>query len=160
MSRLLPWIIVCPSVLLCRIVSMVMTLREWAQKSLSEEAERPDSFLERFRGPAHNDMQAAPSRFSHSRTGSDADNEIRRSRCRQEWKYIQNLLTHMTDTCKPMLRLFDFIPLRKRRCHVVVLSPSDDAYYHWLIVIGAAVFYNWTFLVVRSEVVTVPVQWF
>jgi len=31
----------------------------------------------------------------------------------------------------------------------VVLSPSDDAYYHWVIVIGAAVFYNWTLLVVR-----------
>lgn len=50
------------------------------------------------------------------------------------------------------------LSVRKRRCHVVILSPSDDAYYHWLIVIGAAVFYNWTFLVVRLEVVTVPVQ--
>lgn len=62
---------------------MVMTLREWAQKSLNEETERPDSFLERFRGPAHNDMQAPPSRFSHSCAGSDADNEMRRSRRRQ-----------------------------------------------------------------------------
>lgn len=63
-----------------RIVSMVMTLREWAQKSLVEETERPDSFLERFRGPAHMDIQAPPSRFSHTHTGSDADNEIRQSR--------------------------------------------------------------------------------
>ena len=59
---------------------MVMTLREWAQKSLAEETERPDSFLERFRGPAHMDIQAPPSRFSHSHTGSDADNDIRRTR--------------------------------------------------------------------------------
>lgn len=63
-----------------RIVSMVMTLREWAQKSLAEETERPDSFLERFRGPANMDIQAPPSRFSHSRTGSEADHEIRLSR--------------------------------------------------------------------------------
>lgn len=63
-----------------RIVSMVMTLREWAQKSLAEETERPDSFLERFRGPANMDIQAPPSRFSHSRTGSEADHEIRHSR--------------------------------------------------------------------------------
>lgn len=62
-----------------RIVNMVMTLREWAQKSLVEETERPDSFLERFRGPAHMDMQAPPSRFSHSHAGSNGDNE-RRSR--------------------------------------------------------------------------------
>uniref|UniRef100_A0A673CMQ3 Cyclic nucleotide gated channel subunit alpha 2 n=1 Tax=Sphaeramia orbicularis TaxID=375764 RepID=A0A673CMQ3_9TELE len=74
---------------------MVMTLREWAQKSLTEETERPDSFLERFRGPANTDMQAP-------------------------------------------------------KCQIVVLCPSDDAYYHWLIVIGAAVFYNFTLLVVRA----------
>lgn len=60
-----------------RIVSMVMTLREWAQKSLAEEMERPDSFLERFRGPANMDIQAPPSRFSH--IGSDTENEMRRS---------------------------------------------------------------------------------
>ncbi|XP_013886096.1 cyclic nucleotide-gated olfactory channel, partial [Austrofundulus limnaeus] len=33
---------------------------------------------------------------------------------------------------------------------VVVLSPSDNIYYQWLIVIGTAVFYNWTLLVVRA----------
>uniref|UniRef100_A0A672FAR9 Cyclic nucleotide gated channel subunit alpha 2 n=1 Tax=Salarias fasciatus TaxID=181472 RepID=A0A672FAR9_SALFA len=88
-----------------RIVGMVMTLREWAQKSLSEENERPDSFLERFRGPT-NDMPAPP------RQGPEKHAE------------------------------------RKRQCTIVVLSPSDDAYYYWLMVIGAAVFYNWTLLVV------------
>ncbi|XP_036933683.1 cyclic nucleotide-gated olfactory channel-like isoform X3 [Acanthopagrus latus] len=106
---------------LSRIVNMVMTLREWAQKSLNEETERPDSFLERFRGPANTDMQAPPSRFSHSRTGSDADNEARRSR------------------------------RSRRKCNIVVLSPSDDVYYHWLMVIGVAVFYNWTLLVVSIK---------
>uniref|UniRef100_A0A3P8X1T5 Cyclic nucleotide gated channel subunit alpha 2 n=1 Tax=Cynoglossus semilaevis TaxID=244447 RepID=A0A3P8X1T5_CYNSE len=45
-----------------RIVSLVINLRDWAQKSLVEEVERPDSFLERFRGPAHLDLRAAPSR--------------------------------------------------------------------------------------------------
>uniref|UniRef100_A0A8D3E917 Cyclic nucleotide-binding domain-containing protein n=1 Tax=Scophthalmus maximus TaxID=52904 RepID=A0A8D3E917_SCOMX len=105
---------------LSRIVSMVMTLREWAQKSLADETERPDSFLERFRGPAHMDTQGPPSRFSHSHAGSDADGENRRTR------------------------------RRRRKCNILVLSPSDDAYYHWLMVIGAAVFYNWTMLVVRA----------
>ncbi|XP_074530225.1 cyclic nucleotide-gated cation channel-like [Halichoeres trimaculatus] len=101
---------------LSRIVNMVMTLREWAQKSLTEETERPDSFLERFRGPT--DQQDPPSRFSH--TGSDGDNGIRRSR------------------------------YKRKKFSVVVLSPSDDVYYHWLLVIGAAAFYNWTLLVVRA----------
>ncbi|KAI1902709.1 hypothetical protein AGOR_G00018810 [Albula goreensis] len=47
---------------LSRLVSLVVTLREWAHKSLLEEEERPDSFLERFRGP---ELQAAPSRNSN-----------------------------------------------------------------------------------------------
>ncbi|XP_029917510.1 cyclic nucleotide-gated cation channel-like [Myripristis murdjan] len=102
---------------LSRLVGMVMTLREWAHKSLAEEAERPDSFLERFRGPAPVDQQAPHSRFSHTHTNSDTHNE--------------------TDQ-------------KRRRCNVLVLSPSDDVYYHWLMVIGAAVLYNWTFLVVRA----------
>ncbi|KAM3867381.1 cyclic nucleotide-gated cation channel-like [Diretmus argenteus] len=105
---------------LSRLVSVVMTLREWAHKSLAEEAERPDSFLERFRGPAPVDLQAPPSRFSHTHTDSDTDTEGRRVR------------------------------RTRRKCHVLVLSPSDNAYYHWLIVIGAAVLYNWTLLVVRA----------
>lgn len=37
----------------------------------------------------------------------------------------------------------------------MVFSPSDDAYYHWLMVIGAAVFYNWTLLVVRLGTIIV-----
>ncbi|KAF7651594.1 hypothetical protein LDENG_00108880 [Lucifuga dentata] len=103
-----------------RLVGMVMTLREWAQKSLVEETERPDSFLERFRGPTPMDMPAHPSRFSHTHPGSDVDAEGRRAR------------------------------RTKRKWNVLVLSPSDDAYYNWLMVIGAAVFYNWTLLVVRA----------
>lgn len=69
-----------PVLCFCRIVSMVMTLREWAQKSLAEGTERPDSFLERFRGPANTDLQAPPSRFSHTHTGSETENEVRHSR--------------------------------------------------------------------------------
>ncbi|NXY46646.1 CNGA2 protein, partial [Ceuthmochares aereus] len=34
-----------------RIVRLVMVLRDWASKSLHEEQQRPDPFLERFQGP-------------------------------------------------------------------------------------------------------------
>lgn len=36
---------------LLRIVRLVVILRDWANKSLREEQQRPDSFLERFHGP-------------------------------------------------------------------------------------------------------------
>lgn len=42
-------------------MSLVVRLREWAHRSLLEEEERPDSFLERFRGP---ELRTAPSRTS------------------------------------------------------------------------------------------------
>ncbi|XP_028816130.1 cyclic nucleotide gated channel subunit alpha 2a [Denticeps clupeoides] len=48
---------------LSRIVNMVVTLRDWAHKGLHEEQERPDSFLERFRGP---ELHIAPSRISNT----------------------------------------------------------------------------------------------
>ncbi|XP_048840678.1 cyclic nucleotide-gated cation channel-like isoform X3 [Brienomyrus brachyistius] len=48
---------------LSRLVSLVVILREWAHKSLLEEEQRPDSFLERFRGP---EIRTAPSRNSQT----------------------------------------------------------------------------------------------
>ncbi|XP_035266793.1 cyclic nucleotide-gated cation channel-like [Anguilla anguilla] len=61
-----------------RLVSMVITLREWAHKSLLEEEERPDSFLERFRGP---ELQVAPSRMSTNQgdaTGSNSNKQAKK----------------------------------------------------------------------------------
>uniref|UniRef100_A0A3B4A5B8 Cyclic nucleotide-binding domain-containing protein n=1 Tax=Periophthalmus magnuspinnatus TaxID=409849 RepID=A0A3B4A5B8_9GOBI len=46
-----------------RLVNLVVRLREWAHRSLLEEEERPDSFLERFRGP---ELRTAPSRSSNN----------------------------------------------------------------------------------------------
>lgn len=37
--------------LISRIVRLVGIIREWANKNFREEEPRPDSFLERFRGP-------------------------------------------------------------------------------------------------------------
>ncbi|MBN3322974.1 CNGA2 protein, partial [Atractosteus spatula] len=51
-----------------RLVRLVVTLREWAHKSLLEEEERPDSFLERFRGP---ELRAPPSRVSNTQPGQN-----------------------------------------------------------------------------------------
>ncbi|XP_057204807.1 cyclic nucleotide gated channel subunit alpha 2a isoform X1 [Triplophysa rosa] len=60
---------------LSRLVSMVVTLRDWAHKSLQEEQERPDSFLERFRGP---ELQIAPSRISINRPDAhDGNNSFK-----------------------------------------------------------------------------------
>ncbi|XP_053297291.1 cyclic nucleotide gated channel subunit alpha 2b [Pleuronectes platessa] len=53
-----------------RLVSLVVRLREWAHRSMVEE-ERPDSFLERFRGP---EMRTAPSRISNTQPDANGNN--------------------------------------------------------------------------------------
>ncbi len=60
------------SILSCvaRLVSLVVILRDWAHRSLIEEEERPDSFLERFRGP---EVQAPPSRRSNNQPDANGN---------------------------------------------------------------------------------------
>ncbi|XP_074963101.1 cyclic nucleotide-gated channel alpha-2 isoform X1 [Phalacrocorax aristotelis] len=52
---------------LARIVRLVLVLRNWASKSLHEEQQRPDPFLERFQGP---ELQAVA-----AGAGSDLEDE-------------------------------------------------------------------------------------
>lgn len=61
-----------PLVCVCvRLVSLVVRLREWAHRSLLEEEERPDSFMERFRGP---ELRMAPSRISNTQPDANGNN--------------------------------------------------------------------------------------
>ncbi|KAM5145379.1 cyclic nucleotide-gated channel alpha-2 [Mantella aurantiaca] len=45
---------------LSRIVRLVVVLREWAHRSLRDQDQRPDSFLDRFRGPEQQTTGANP----------------------------------------------------------------------------------------------------
>ncbi|XP_051903443.1 cyclic nucleotide gated channel subunit alpha 2b [Hippocampus zosterae] len=63
-----------------RLVSLVVRLREWAHRSLIQEQERPDSFLERFRGP---ELRNAPSRTSNMQT--DANGNHAKGVLRKKW---------------------------------------------------------------------------
>lgn len=63
--------VVCLYVCVClRLVCLVVRLREWAHRSLLEEEERPDSFLERFRGP---ELRMAPSRISNTQPDANGN---------------------------------------------------------------------------------------
>uniref|UniRef100_A0A3P8SA05 Cyclic nucleotide gated channel subunit alpha 2 n=1 Tax=Amphiprion percula TaxID=161767 RepID=A0A3P8SA05_AMPPE len=97
-----------------RLVSLVVRLREWAHRSLLEEEERPDSFLERFRGP---ELRTAPSRISNSQPDASGNN-------------AKGIFRYNTDNKE------------KKKWDVFVVSPSDNAYYRWLFVIATAVLYN------------------
>ncbi|XP_015235190.1 PREDICTED: cyclic nucleotide-gated olfactory channel [Cyprinodon variegatus] len=64
-----------------RLVKLVVRLREWAHRSLVEEEQRPDSFLERFRGP---ELRTAPSRSSI--TQPDANGNNAKGILRKKWE--------------------------------------------------------------------------
>ncbi|XP_066571381.1 cyclic nucleotide-gated channel alpha-2-like [Amia ocellicauda] len=55
-----------------RLVRLVVTLREWAHKSLLEEEERPDSFLERFRGP---ELRPPPSQDGNTQPAQNSTDD-------------------------------------------------------------------------------------
>uniref|UniRef100_A0A3Q2WDV1 Cyclic nucleotide gated channel subunit alpha 2b n=1 Tax=Haplochromis burtoni TaxID=8153 RepID=A0A3Q2WDV1_HAPBU len=85
------------------------------------EALRPDSFLERFRGP---ELRTAPSRISNTQLDANGNN------------------------AKGIFRYSPFA--YRKKWDLFVVSPSDDVYYRWLFVIALAVLYNWFLVVARA----------
>ncbi|XP_028838338.1 cyclic nucleotide gated channel subunit alpha 2b [Denticeps clupeoides] len=64
-----------------RMVNLVVSLREWAHRSWMDVEERPDSFLERFRGP---ELRPPPSRASNTR--KDANGNETKATTRKKWE--------------------------------------------------------------------------
>uniref|UniRef100_A0A3Q2Q705 Cyclic nucleotide gated channel subunit alpha 2 n=1 Tax=Fundulus heteroclitus TaxID=8078 RepID=A0A3Q2Q705_FUNHE len=119
-----------------RLVKIVVRLREWAHRSLREEEQRPDSFLERFRGP---EIRTAPSRNSVTQPDANGNN----TPCSISVIVLKICLKH------------HFVSLQsphtsRKRWQLFVVSPSDDVYYRWLFVIAVAVLYNWFLVVARA----------
>uniref|UniRef100_A0A3Q3X996 Cyclic nucleotide-binding domain-containing protein n=1 Tax=Mola mola TaxID=94237 RepID=A0A3Q3X996_MOLML len=130
-----------------RLVSLVIRLREWAHRSLLEEEERPDSFMERFRGP---ELRMAPSRSSNTHPDATGNNAtgIFRYVCLLNPGHalaINAFLMLYTETC-----CLQSLCAFRRKWNLFVVSPSDNAYYRWLFVIATAVLYNWFLVVARA----------
>ncbi|XP_030066600.1 cyclic nucleotide-gated channel alpha-2 [Microcaecilia unicolor] len=65
---------------LSRIVRLVVVLRDWAHKNIQDQEQRPDSFLDRFRGP---DIQSVSSRLSNTQPDQeDSDGKKKKKKRR------------------------------------------------------------------------------
>ncbi|XP_052528951.1 cyclic nucleotide-gated olfactory channel [Tympanuchus pallidicinctus] len=62
---------------LARIVRLVLVLRDWASKSLQEEQQRPDPFLERFQGP---ELQTVPADASSDPEDEEAEEKTKKKK--------------------------------------------------------------------------------
>ncbi|XP_031450220.1 cyclic nucleotide-gated olfactory channel [Phasianus colchicus] len=62
---------------LARIVRLVLVLRDWASKSLQEEQQKPDPFLERFQGP---ELQTVPADASSDPEDEEAEEKTKKKK--------------------------------------------------------------------------------
>ncbi|XP_069350903.1 cyclic nucleotide-gated channel alpha-3 isoform X1 [Eulemur rufifrons] len=119
-----------------RVSRLIVSLRAWAARHLHHEDQRPDSFLERFRGA---ELKEVSSRESDAQASMGSQEPPDRGR--SAWP----LAKHNTNASNNSEE-----ERKSRKKDPVVVDPSSNMYYHWLTVIAMPVFYNWCLLVCRA----------
>ncbi|KAI5762542.1 CNGA3 [Gulo gulo luscus] len=115
-----------------RMSRLIISLRAWATRHVHHEAQRTDSFLERFRGAELKEVSSQESN-AQSNTGSQEPPD----RGRSGWPLARN----NTNTCNNS---------EENKKDSIVVDPSSNMYYNWLTIIALPVFYNWCLLVCRA----------
>ncbi|XP_074671132.1 cyclic nucleotide-gated channel alpha-3 isoform X2 [Strix aluco] len=118
---------------MARLSRFVVSVRSWATKHLHHEDQRPDSFLERIRGP---ELVEVSSRQSNIRSLLGI----------HEWPGGVN--SHW-----PLARFnvnYSNNTNEEKKKEIFVIDPSSNIYYNWLTIIAAPVFYNWCMIVCRA----------
>uniref|UniRef100_A0A8D1D7G4 Cyclic nucleotide-binding domain-containing protein n=1 Tax=Sus scrofa TaxID=9823 RepID=A0A8D1D7G4_PIG len=121
-----------------RLSRLIISLHAWAARHLHREDQRPDSFLESFRGA---ELKEVSSRDSHapSNMGSQEPPDRGRSdKAKKEEKEKKE--EDKKENPKK----------EEKKKETIVVDPSSNLYYHWLTVIAVPVFYNWCLLVCRA----------
>uniref|UniRef100_A0AAZ3RYZ7 Cyclic nucleotide-binding domain-containing protein n=1 Tax=Oncorhynchus tshawytscha TaxID=74940 RepID=A0AAZ3RYZ7_ONCTS len=120
---------------------------------MHHEVERPDSFLERFRGP---ELKEASSRESNAQSLGYPDRVRKRnvSSFRDFCSSFQSLAAENWKERRPkkelVLGVTREIYLLERVKEIWIMDPSADRYYRWLTIIAAPCFYNLMMLVTRA----------
>ncbi|XP_054557861.1 cyclic nucleotide-gated cation channel alpha-3 isoform X2 [Talpa occidentalis] len=121
-----------------RLSRLIISLRSWAARHVHHEDQRPDSFLERFRGA---ELKEVSSQENNARSNMDSleppDRE-RSDEARKEEK--QRKEDEKKKSCEK----------QEEKKDSMVVDPSSNVYYRWLTIIAMPVFYNWCLLVCRA----------
>ncbi|XP_054441493.1 cyclic nucleotide-gated cation channel alpha-3 [Pteronotus mesoamericanus] len=121
-----------------RLWRLVASLRMWASRHLDHQDQRPDSFLERFRGA---ELKEVSSQESNAQANVGAQEPSDRERSDKERKNEKE--KQEEERKENCLR-------REEKKDTIVVDPSTNVYYRWLTVIAVPVFYNWCLLVCRA----------
>ncbi|KAG8452169.1 hypothetical protein GDO86_004096 [Hymenochirus boettgeri] len=152
---------------IARLSRFLITLRNWAMRHMTREDQRPDSFLERFRGP---ELKEVSSR--NSNIHSLQENHEKVARATSHWTLARfnvnnsNNTEDTKDEKKPANENKEQKNEEKKedkkddkkdekkedekKKEIFVIDPSSNLYYRWLTIISVPVFYNWCFLICRS----------
>lgn len=150
---------------LARLSRFLLTIRNWAMRHLNREDQRPDSFLERFRGPELKEVSSRNS-FTHSvienlnpdklqRANSHwvlAEFNVNNSNNTDDKKNDQNAVNQNKEQKKEDKKdaKNDDKKENEKKKEVFVIDPASNFYYRWLSIISVPVLYNWCFLVCRA----------
>uniref|UniRef100_A0A2K6G250 Cyclic nucleotide gated channel subunit alpha 3 n=1 Tax=Propithecus coquereli TaxID=379532 RepID=A0A2K6G250_PROCO len=116
-----------------RLSRLIVSLRAWAARHLHHEDQRPDSFLERFRGA---ELKEVSSRESNAQASMGSLEPPDRGR--GAWPLAKHNANASNNSEE------------EKKKDPVVVDPSSNVYYRWLTVIALPVFYNWCLLVCRA----------
>ncbi|XP_022531510.1 cyclic nucleotide-gated channel cone photoreceptor subunit alpha isoform X2 [Astyanax mexicanus] len=162
---------------MARLSHFLFMLRNWATHRLQREVERPDSFLERFRGPELKDISSrgsyARSSIGHpdrphkrnkkedkakdekkeeeKKDGDKKDEKKDENKDEKKDEKKDDKKDEKKDDKKDDKK--DKKDDKKKEeppKEVWIMDPATDKYYHWLTIIAAPVFYNLMMIVTRA----------
>ncbi|XP_007501130.1 cyclic nucleotide-gated cation channel alpha-3 isoform X2 [Monodelphis domestica] len=123
-----------------RLSRLIISLRAWAARHMHHQDQRPDSFLERFRGA---ELKELSSRESYAQSNVGIQEMSDRERSKKEEKEEKKKEKEEDKKDNPSKEV-------EKKKEIFVIDPSSNLYYRWLTIIAVPVFYNWCMLVCRS----------
>nr|XP_060464035.1 cyclic nucleotide-gated cation channel alpha-3 [Panthera onca]XP_060464042.1 cyclic nucleotide-gated cation channel alpha-3 [Panthera onca]XP_060464052.1 cyclic nucleotide-gated cation channel alpha-3 [Panthera onca] len=122
-----------------RLSRLIISLRAWATGHLHHEDQRPDSFLEHFRGDELKEVSSQESNAQSNVGSQEPPDRGRSDKAKKEEKEKKEEEKKKNGTKQ-----------EENKKDTMVMDPSSNVYYHWLTVIALPVFYNWCLLVCRA----------
>ncbi|XP_004609349.2 cyclic nucleotide-gated cation channel alpha-3 [Sorex araneus] len=138
-----------------RLSRFIISMRAWAARHLHQEDQRPDSFLDHFRGGELKEVSSQEN-SDQPNVGSHEPPDRERS----DWPLARVNINANNNSEKDDKERKEEREKKedekKKNCPkpeekaAMVLDPSSDMYYHWLTILAMPVFYNWCLLVCRA----------
>ncbi|XP_051840620.1 cyclic nucleotide-gated cation channel alpha-3 [Antechinus flavipes] len=138
-----------------RLSRLILSLRAWASRHIHHEEQRPDSFLERFRGGELKELSSRENYIQPNLGIQEQPEGICGS-----WPLARYNINTCNNTSEDKKEEKEEKKKEKEeekkdkpskeKKEIFMIDPSSNLYYRWLTIIAMPVFYNWCMLVSRA----------